>query len=135
MTTLDLVGTLAQQGGGGAGSDAGSALFLVIMVLFIILVVASMWKVFTKAGQPGWAAIIPIFNLYIMCKIGGRPGWWVILFFIPIVSIIVTAIVSIDIAKSFGQSVIFGIGLWLLSFIFYPVLGFGSAQYQGPAAG
>jgi hypothetical protein len=134
MRALDLVGTLAQRGGGG-GADAGSMLFLVIVLALVVLIIASLWKVFTKAGQPGWAAIIPIYNVYIMCKIGGRPGWWVILFFIPIVSIIVTAIVSIDIAKSFGQSILFGIGLWLLGFIFYPVLGFGSAQYQGPAAG
>ncbi len=136
MSTFDLVGTLAQQGGGGGGGGgAGGALFLVIWLAVLVLIIVTFWKLFVKAGHPGWAAIIPIYNLYILCKIGGRPGWWVILFFIPIVGIVISALVSIDVAKSFGQSLLFGIGLWLLWFIFYPVLAFGSAQYQGPAAG
>lgn len=123
--------TLAQNSNG----DAMFALvFLVIQLAIIVLVVAGMWTTFAKAGQPGWAAIIPIFNMYILCKVGGRPGWWVLLMFIPIVNIIILAILSVDVARSFGQGVGFGIGLWLLGIIFYPILGFGPAQYQGPAA-
>src|SRR5215471_19804782 len=61
------------------------------------------WKVFTKAGQPGWAAIIPIVNLYFLCKVAGRPGWWVILFFIPIVSLVISIMVWLDTAKAFGK--------------------------------
>lgn len=122
--------TLAQ-----ASNDAGGMVFMVIVLALLVLVIAGFWKVFTKAGQPGWAAIVPIFNLYILLKIAGRPWWWLILFVIPIVSIIVTIIVSIDVAKSFGKGVVFGIGLALLAFIFYPILGFGDAEYQGPAAG
>jgi hypothetical protein len=97
--------------------------------------IAACWKIFTKAGQPGWAAIIPIYNWYILCKIVGRPGWWVILFFIPFINFIIGIIVCIDLAKSFGKGVGFAIGLILLGVIFFPILGFGSAQYQGPAAG
>jgi hypothetical protein len=93
-----------------------------------------MWKTFVKAGQPGWGAIIPIYNVYLLCKIGGRPGWWVILFIIPFVSLIISIIVSNDIAKSFGRGVGTTIGLILLPFVFYPILGFGDAEYQGPAA-
>jgi len=93
-----------------------------------------MWKVFTKAGQPGWASIIPIYNLYIWCKIVGRPGWWILLMLIPFVNIIVGIILCIDMAKSFGNGAGFGIGLALLGVIFIPILGFGSAQYQGPSA-
>ena len=91
------------------------------------------WKVFTKAGQPGWASIIPIVNLYFLCKVAGRPGWWLILLLIcfPVLWIII----CLDVAKRFGKSVGFAIGLMLLGIIFYPILGFGSAQYQGaPAA-
>jgi hypothetical protein len=94
-----------------------------------------MWKVFTKAGQPGWASLIPIYNIYIWCKIVGRPGWWIILMLIPFVNFIILIILSIDMAKSFGKGVGFGLGLAFLGFIFLPVLGFGSAQYQGPSAG
>jgi len=97
------------------------------------LMIAAMWKVFSKAGQPGWAVIIPIYNIYIMCKVAGRPGWWVLLMFIPFVNLIIAIILTIDIAKNFGQGVGFGIGLIILPFIFYPILGFGSAQYQGGA--
>jgi Family of unknown function (DUF5684) len=110
-------------------------LFWICWLAFMILMIAACWKIFTKAGQPGWVAIIPIYNWYILCKIVGRPGWWVILLFIPFVNFIVGIILCIDLAKSFGKGVGFGIGLILLGVIFFPILGFGSAQYQGPAAG
>ena len=88
--------------------------------------------VFTKARQPGWAAIIPFYNYWVMLKVAGRSGWWLIFLFIPIVNIVIGIIVLSDIAKSFGKGVGFTVGLVLLSFIFFPILGFGSAQYRGP---
>jgi hypothetical protein len=97
--------------------------------------IAAWWKIFTKAGQPGWACIIPIYNLYVWCKIVGRPWWWILLMLIPFVNFIILIILIIDLAKSFGKGVGFGIGLLLLPIIFFPILGFGSAQYQGPATG
>jgi hypothetical protein len=106
-----------------------------VLLAIAFLMIAAMWKVFSKAVQPGWASIIPIYNLYVMCKIAGRPGWWVILMLIPFVNLIVIIILCIDIAKSFGNGVGFGLGLFFLGFIFFPILGFGSAQYQGPSAG
>jgi hypothetical protein len=111
-----------------------SPLSMIVGLLVALLLVIAMWKVFTKAGQPGWASIIPIYNLYIWCKIVGRPGWWIILLLIPFVNIIVGIILCIDMAKSFGKGVGFGIGLALLGIIFWPILGFGSALYQGPSA-
>ena len=74
-----------------------------IVVLIALLLIVAMWKVFTKAGQPGWASIIPIYNLYIWCKIVGRPGWWIILMLIPFVNFIIGIILCIDMAKSFGK--------------------------------
>lgn len=112
-----------------------SPVSMIIGLLFALLLIVAMWKVFTKAGQPGWASIIPIYNLYIWCKIVGRPWWWILLMLIPFVGIIVAIILCIDLAKSFGKGAGFGIGLALLGIIFWPILGFGSAQYQGPAAG
>lgn len=111
-----------------------SPLAIVIGLLIALLLIVAMWKVFTKAGQPGWASIIPIYNLYVWCKIVGRPGWWVILMLIPLVSFIIGIILCIDMAKSFGKGAGFGIGLAFLGIIFLPILGFGSAQYQGPSA-
>lgn len=109
--------------------------FALISLAVAIFMIAALWKVFTKAGRPGWAAIIPIYNLYVELKIVGRPGWWLILFIIPFVNIIVSLIVAVDLAKSFGKGAGFGVvGLWLFGIIGYPVLGFGSATYRGPAA-
>ena len=111
-----------------------SPLSMIVGLLIALLLIVAMWKVFTKAGQPGWASIIPIYNLYIWCKIVGRPGWGILLMLIPFVNIIVGIILCIDMAKSFGKGAGFGIGLALLGVIFIPILGFGSAQYQGPSA-
>ena len=111
-----------------------STTLVVVELLVLLLVIAGMWKVFTKAGRPGWASLIPIYNVYVWCKIVGRPGWWVILMLIPFVNIVVGIIVCIDLAKSFGKGSGFGWGLALLGIIFLPILGFGSAQYQGPSA-
>src|SRR5205823_10927211 len=87
-----------QQGGGIA-----PLIMTVIYLAIFILVTAGLWKTFVKAGQPGWGAIIPIYNAYLGCKIAGRPGWWVLLFFIPLVNLIIVIIVSIDFAKNFGK--------------------------------
>jgi Family of unknown function (DUF5684) len=112
-----------------------SPVSMIFGLLIALLLIVAMWKVFTKAGQPGWASIIPIYNLYIWCKIVGRPWWWILLMLIPFVNFVICIILCIDLAKSFGKGVGFGIGLALLGIIFFPILGFGSAQYQGPAAG
>jgi hypothetical protein len=114
------------------GNPPGPA-FWSCWTIVMVLMIASWWKMFTKAGQPGWAAIIPILNLYFFCKVAGRPGWWLILMFIPVVNFIIIIILCIDIAKAFGKGVGFALGLVFLPFIFYPILAFGSAQYQGTA--
>jgi len=112
----------------------GIALGIIIYLAVIVFEIASLWKVFVKAGKPGWAAIIPFYNSYLLLKIVGRPGWWLILYFIPLVNIVILILVMIDVAKSYGKSGAFAVGLILLAPIFIPILGFGSAQYRGPAA-
>ncbi|HID21105.1 MAG TPA: signal peptidase I [Planctomycetaceae bacterium] len=101
-----------------------------IWIAIVVLVIAGLWKTFSKAGRPGWGAIIPIYNVVLLLEIAGRPIWWIILFFVPIVNFIVAIFVAIDVAKNFGKGVGFGLGLAFLGFIFYPILGFGSARYQ-----
>ena len=118
-----------------AHGQAPGPMFWVFSLAFAILMIAALWKIFSKAGQPGWAAIIPIVNTYFTIKIAGRPWWWLILMLIPFVNFIVWIMLCIDLAKSFGKGAGFGIGLLLLPIIFFPILGFGSAQYHGPAAG
>ena len=110
------------------------AIISLLYLGLIVLVIAGFWKVFVKAGHPGWAAIVPIYNVYILLQIAGKPTWWLILFFIPFVNFIIAILVSIEVAKAFGKSTGFGVGLALLGFIFYPILGFGDAQYQNTPA-
>ena len=124
------------------GANGGAVGILVIIyIAVIVLEIAALWKVFVKAGQPGWAAIIPIYNLYILLKIIGRPGWWILLFLLGIIPfvgwiavLVIGIIIAIDLAKSFAKSSGFAVGLFLLNFIFIPILGFGESQYVGPAA-
>jgi Family of unknown function (DUF5684) len=105
-----------------------------IYIALIVLVIAGWWMIFTKAGEAGWKSIIPIWNVLILLKVVGREWWWLILLLIPLVGLVAWIFISLDLAKSFGKSAGFAIGLIFLSFIFAPILGFGSATYQGPAA-
>ncbi|NHN41626.1 signal peptidase I [Halorubellus sp. JP-L1] len=118
-------------------SDGAGIVILLVYLAIIVVSIAGMWKTFEKAGQPGWASIIPILNIYYMLKIADRDAWWLILFFIPVISLIPAIIVPIDMAKNFGKGTGFGLGLAFLPFIFYPLLGFGDANYNGhgPAGG
>lgn len=109
----------------------GGAPAFVVAVAVAVVLIAANWKVFIKAGRPGWAAIIPIYNTYIMLKVAGRPGWWLLLYLVPLVNIVVHLFVSLDIAKAFGKSSAFGVlALWLFPFVGFPVLGFGPAKYR-----
>lgn len=117
-----------------SSAEAPSPLGIICGLAFAALIFASLWKVFVKAGHPGWAAIIPIYNAYILCKIAGKPGWWILLLLIPLVSIVIVILIMIEVAKNFGKGAGFGVGLALLGFIFFPILAFGDAKYQGPPA-
>ena len=112
-------------------SSSGFAFFFIIIYLaFLVLEFAGMWMVFTKAGKHGWAAIIPFYNTWTLCESAKRPGWWMFLFLIPFLNIVIWFIVAIDLAKAFGKGTGYGVALAFLSFIFIPMLGFGSAQYE-----
>ena len=116
------------------GNPLVAGAFGLFELALIVLVIIGMWKLFTKAGEPGWASIIPIYNIYIICKIVGKPGWWVLLMCIPFIGVIFWILVAIELAKVFGQGAGFGVGIAFLSFIFIPLLGFGDAQYRGRLA-
>lgn len=98
-----------------------------------IIGVAGQWKTFEKANQPGWACIIPIYNIYIMTKIGGKPSYWVLLMLIPVANFIFAVWLINMISKSFGKDEGFTIGLLLLGIVFWPILGFSNdIKYLGP---
>jgi hypothetical protein len=113
----------------------GALLVIVIELAIAVVVIAGCWKTFEKAGKPGWAAIVPIYNLIVMLEIAGKPLWWIILFLIPFVNFVMIILVMIAFAEKFGKSAGFGLGLAFLGFIFFPILGFGDAQYVGGGLG
>ena len=103
-----------------------------ISLAVAIFLIAAQWKIFQKAEQPGWACIIPIYNTIVLLRIVGKPWWWLLLMLIPLVNIIFAIWMVNLLSKSFGKDEGFTIGLLLLGFIFYPILGFGRATYLGP---
>lgn len=124
---------MEDSGGGNAAGAIVGLLILVIELGIFAVMIAGMWKLFVKAGQPGWAAIVPIYNTYVMTQIVGRPILWFILTFVPCVNFVAMVLIMIDLAKSFGKSTGYAIGMILLPFVFIPMLGFGDAQYSGPS--
>jgi hypothetical protein len=121
--------TYSTSSGGGV-----SPIFWFVYAAVIVLVIAGLWMTFTKAGEEGWKAIIPIYNTIIILKIIGRPWWWILLFLIPVVDIVILILMYNGLSKSFGKGGGFTVGLILLPYIFVPILGFGPARYVGPSA-
>ncbi len=136
--------------GYGGGDFFGPTFWIlgIVYLIVFIVILASLWKIYTKAGKPGWAGIVPIYNLWVLLEIVGRPSWWfwmfiggAILSMIPILNfliaiglLVISIMIMLDLAKSFGKGGGYVVGMIFLPFIFYPILGFGSAQYLGPSA-
>jgi len=113
-----------------SSDDTATWIILIVELAIVIVMAIGMWKVFEKAGHPGWAAIVPIYNVIVLLQIAEKPLWWLVLYVIPVVNLIPAILVPVEIAKNFGKSGLFAVGLIFLPFIFYPLLGFGDAQYQ-----
>lgn len=107
---------------------------IIIYLAVVVVVIAGIWKAFEKAGQPGWAVLVPIYNIYVITQIAGKPAWWIVLFLIPIANIVAAFVIMIEVARKFGKETGFGVGLVFLGFVFWPILGFGDAQYEGASA-
>ena len=107
-----------------------NAIIITYLLVILILIVAQ-WRIFEKAGQPGWACIIPIYGTLVLLRIIGKPWWWLLMMIIPFVNIIYAIWAVNLLSKSFGKSEGYTVGMIFLPFIFYPMLGFGGAEYQG----
>jgi len=105
-----------------------STMFVFPFLLAVFMIIAY-WIVFEKAGQPGWAILIPIYNIIIMLAVAKKPWWWLFLFFIPLVNIVFVIMMLNGISKNFGKNEGFTVGLIFLSIIFWPILAFGDAKY------
>ena len=115
-----------------ASASADPTTTYIISGVIALVMIIALWRIFSKAGRPGWHAIIPILNTYDLVKIGGFSGWFVLLFFVPVVNIIIYIVVALGVAKNFGKSGVFGfVGLVLFSLIGWLILAFGPAKYVG----
>ena len=111
-----------------------SAAYAIIMIAWIVVLLIGLWKMFTKAGKPGWAFIVPFYNMYCLFEMSFGNGWLFLLTFVPCVNVVIQIMLCFKLAKAFGKGVGFGFGLLFLTPIFYLILGFGDAEYIGPNA-
>jgi hypothetical protein len=110
--------------------NAAGPFLMLGVVLLVIFMIVTMWIVFAKADQPGWAIFIPIYNIYCLTQVAGVSGWWTLAYFVPILNIIAAILIPIKVAERFGKGILFGIGLLFLGVIFYPVLAFSDAEWS-----
>lgn len=101
----------------------------VFSFLMMFLMLVSMWRIFDKAGHPGWTSLVPIYNAYVMLEVAGKPGWWLLLMVVPVANFVVAVMVAFGVAEMFGKGWGFGLGIMFFPWIFYPILAFGSAQH------
>src|SRR4051794_2519099 len=125
---------VAQASGDASGAAGGSIIGSLIWLAIVVLMVVSAWKLFDKAGQPGWASLIPIYNTIVMLRITGHSGWWILGMMVPFLNFFVLIRLVFNLASVFGHGIGFGFGLLLLPFIFFPILAFGDSRYVGPGS-
>lgn len=105
-------------------------LILLLYVAIFIFYIVTMWKIFTKAGKPGWAVLIPIYNVIVFFQIAGKPWWWIFLMLVPVLNIVIYIMAVISIARYFNKGIGFSIGLLLLPIFFWPILSFANNTYN-----
>jgi|SRR6267378_5934124 len=115
-----------------ANNPAFATGFALGMMAVMVLTVAAMWRIFSKAGEAGWKALIPIYGAVVFNRIVGRPGWWVLLMMIPVVNIVIAMIECADLARVFGKGIGYALGLIVLTPLYLMALAFGPATYVGP---
>lgn len=130
MNLIPLLLAQRDDGAGALGALCGLVCQCGVFLVFVVPTIAGMWKLFEKAGKPGWAAIVPFYNMFVLNEVARKEILWFVLTLIPCVNIVAMIVICMDVAKHFGKDPIYGVGLALLPFIFFPLLGFSDARYQ-----
>lgn len=129
--------TMTTSGSATADTAVSAGVMAVVAVIYLAvfaLMIVSMWKLFVKAGKPGWASIVPIYNSYIMTQIAGRPWWWLLLMLIPVAGIVFAIIIVLDFVKSYGKGTGYAVFALFLPIIAYPIMALDkNVVYHGPA--
>lgn len=103
-----------------------------LLLAVLLLMIPAVWRTFEKAGKPGWAGFVPLYNIYVLCRMGGLPGWWVALMVLPGINLLVLLAICHRVARAFGHGPGMALLMVFLPLVGFPVLGFGPAQYQQP---
>lgn len=127
-TDVDYSSSSGAAGLTGAIAAFIGVVWIIAMGMYVLQIIA-MWKIFTKANKPGWASIVPVYNIYTLLQIAEVPTWYLLLLIIPVANIYATFKMYIELAHKFGKDTGFGIGLVLLNPVFILVLAFGNATY------
>lgn len=129
---LELQKSAIPEQGAPAPIKPGFPLAFILLILAVcLLIIAAQWIIFQKAGVAGWKCLIPFYNMYILMQIAGKPGWWMFLLFIPLVGVAIMLFAMLSLAKRFGKGELYGVGLFFLPMIFFPLLAFGGSEYEG----
>ena len=107
---------------------------LLYSVIAAGFVIAGLWKIFNKAGRPGWPALVPIYNMFVLCEVCGLSGWFALLFMVPVLNIVTLIYLATRLGKAFAKGWGFILGIILLGVVFIPILGWDKSTYQGPPA-
>ena len=110
---------------------AGLILYMLVFLLAIVFFIIVWWKIFNKAGEPGWAILVPFYSAYEQFKIAFGNGLFFLFLLVPLANVAIALMFPFKLAKAFGKGVGFGFGLWLLPIVFLPILAFGSAEFEG----
>lgn len=131
---LDIAANLQGMTGMDSGGFSGFIILpLILYVIILVIGLVGIWKMFEKGGIPGILGLIPIVNIFFLAKLAGKPMWWGLLFMIPFVNVVIAILILIGIAERFGRGIGTALGLVFLTPIFFCILGYGSAEYSGPA--
>ena len=105
---------------------------IAVTLCIAIPTAAGAWRVFEKAGLPGWAVLLPVCNRMLILRLVGRPWWWLLLLLIPAVNLVIGGLMCLELAERFGKDPWFALGLVCLFLVFWPILGYGDARYSPP---
>lgn len=125
---------MESDNGGGLMAIIFGGGMLVFMGVVMLIAIISSWKIYTKAGKPGWTCLVPFYNAWVMMEIIGFPGFYFLGMMVPVVGMFFALYCQFRLAKVFGKDVLYTVGLIFLPFIFYPLLAFGGDEYLGPEA-
>lgn len=136
---VEIAQTVPAEGAGGAFTNilafgVGTVIVL-LMIIFALVLTFAMWRLYRKAGKPGWASIVPIYNIYVKCQIAGKPTWWtVVVMFVPIVGVVFEILLMLDFVRAYGKDTLYGVLTIFFPFITVPIMAYdNNVRYVGPA--